>query len=269
MTVPKIVATGASEIDRLPVIVVGAGMAGLVAAVALHESGIPVHVFEASDGVGGRIRSDRRDDGFILDRGFQVLLDAYPAARRWIDHGALDCARFDAGALLWTGRRLVPLVDGVPCVTVFLAGSREPGTGPRLVLDATRQLLVNHLAPLSAVQPAYAPAGQHLLAAVIVGDAAREGDLDALSRRARDDAAIMLDHEAADWRVLESVRVPFSQYAQPPGIYRRLPGNVTPTRGLYLASEATIDSSYNGAMWSGETAAGIVRRELAIAPSEV
>jgi hypothetical protein len=53
------------------------------------------------------------------------------------------------------------------------------------VLDATRQRLVNHLAPLSAVQSTYAPPGQHLLAAVIVGEAAPDGDLDALSLQAR------------------------------------------------------------------------------------
>jgi hypothetical protein len=74
---------------------------------------------------------------------------------------------------------------------------------------------------------------------------------------------MMLGHSVEDWRVLEVVQAPFSQFMQPPGIYRRLPGNVTPTKGLYLASEATVDSSYNGAVWSGETPAGIVRRELA------
>ncbi|MBW3632090.1 MAG: FAD-dependent oxidoreductase [Chloroflexi bacterium] len=437
--------TRVGEPSRHPVIVVGAGMAGLVAAVALFEAGIPVHVYEAADDVGGRIRSTRGNDGFILDRGFQVLLDAYPAASRWIDYEPLALGTFDAAALLWTGRRLVPLANpfrhpagslrdltsrilpagdkvrlaalgaraalapwqsanqaatslgndisgseflwsqgfsetfvdrlarpfwggitldphlsgsagpllftlkmflkgsavlpaagvrampaqlqnrlpegaitfkarvtsivieegratgvrvnrkmirasavivasdpvtakkltrvrtlpdeeqGIPSVTVFLAGSSPPGTGPRLVLDATRQRLVNHLAPLSAVQPAYAPPGQHLLAAVIVGEAARTGDLDALSLQAREDAAMMLGHRTQDWHVLDVVRVPFSQFSQPPGIYRRLPGNVTPTRGLYLASEATVDSSYNGAMLSGEVAAGIVRRDLATA----
>lgn len=422
-------------------------MAGLVAAVSLHESGVPVRVFEAADGVGGRIRTDAHADGFLLDRGYQVLLDAYPSSQRWVDHAALEPGAFDAGALLWTGRRLVPLANplrhptalprdlsarivpitdkirlarlavevtraswqsaneaatslgndvsaaeflwsrgfseafvdrfarpfwggvtldphlagscgpllftlkmflrggavlprrgvgampaqlvarlpaeavalrsrvtsivvadgqatgvriarkkvaaaavivatdsatahkltgvpalanaatGLPTVTVFLAGERDPGTGPRLVLDATRRMVVNEIAPLSAAQPAYAPPGRHLLAAVIVGDAARDPDLDGLGQRARDDVATMLGHDAGDWRILETVAVPFSQFAQPPGIYRRLPGNVTPTRGLYLASEATVDSSYNGAILSGENAAAIVRRELAAAPS--
>jgi phytoene dehydrogenase-like protein len=155
--------------------------------------------------------------------------------------------------------------QGVPSLTVYLAGARPPGTGPRLVLDATRRLLVNHLAPLSAVQPAYAPEGQHLVAAVLVGEAAQGGEEEELARQARDEAAMMLGHQPGDWRVLKSDWIPFSQFAQPPGIYRRLPGNVTPARGLVVASEATVDSSYNGAMLSGETAASIVQRELAFA----
>jgi hypothetical protein len=49
---------------------------------------------------------------------------------------------------------------------------------------------------------------------------------------------------------------------QLPGIFRRLPGTVKPRRCHFLASEATIDSSNNSAMWSGETAADMVLREL-------
>ncbi len=45
-------------------------------------------VLEASDRVGGRIRTDRVD-GFLVDRGFQLLNPAYPAVRRWVDVDAL------------------------------------------------------------------------------------------------------------------------------------------------------------------------------------
>ena len=62
-----------------PVLIVGAGLSGLTCALRLHQAGIPVHVIEASDGVGGRVRTDRVD-GFLLDRGFQVYLSAYPQA---------------------------------------------------------------------------------------------------------------------------------------------------------------------------------------------
>ncbi len=433
----------ASSTAQPPVVIVGAGMAGLVCANSLHEVGQPVLVLEASNGVGGRIRTDRHPDGFLLDRGFQVLLDAYPAARRWIDHPALRPLPFDAGAMVWTGRRLAPLADplrhpgaalrdatspvfgladklrlatfalkalrapwqsaadaaaespgqsasealwaagfspqfadrfarpfwggilldptlsmdagpllftlkmflqgravlpadgvgampaqlalrlppdrirfaarvqalvregarvrgvqlangeeidaaavvvatdppaarrltgiaalpddqrGLGSLTVYLAGERDPGVGSRLVLDGTGRGSVNHLAPLSAAQPTYAPNGRHLLAAVVVGErlAADDGDL---AERVRGDAASMLGHEAADWRVLRVDRIPFSQFAQPPGVYATLPRNGTGETGLYIASEATTDSSYNGAIASGEGAARAVLRDLSL-----
>ena len=81
------------------VIVVGAGLAGLAAATHLHLAGKRVRVFEAADGVGGRVRSDVVE-GFTLDRGFQVLLTDYPEARRQLDLGALDLQEFDPGALV-------------------------------------------------------------------------------------------------------------------------------------------------------------------------
>ena len=72
----------------------------------------------------------------------------------------------------------------------------------------------------------------------------------------------MLGHDPADWTVIAVRRVPFSQFAQPPGVYDRLPGNETDASGLFLASEATVDSSYNGAVLSGEGAARAVLRDL-------
>ena len=83
-----------------PVVIVGAGLAGLSCAVALHDAGIPVQVYEASDGVGGRVRTDHID-GFTLDRGFQVTLTAYPEMHRQIDMAALDLQAFEPGALVW------------------------------------------------------------------------------------------------------------------------------------------------------------------------
>jgi phytoene dehydrogenase-like protein len=153
--------------------------------------------------------------------------------------------------------------DGVGSLTVFLAGRRDPGIGPRLVLDGTGRLTLNHLAPLSTVQPAYAPPGSHLLAAVIVGKRLDEGDDATLALRARDDVAMLLGHAPGDWDIVRTVRVPFAQFAQPPGIYERLPGNQTAIGGLYLASEATVDSSYNGAIASGEAAARLVQQAAA------
>lgn len=90
--------------DRADVVVVGAGLAGLAAAVTLHRAGRSVAVVEAAGDIGGRVRTDRVD-GFQLDRGFQVLLTDYPEAQRLLDLAALRLRPFDPGSLVWTGRR--------------------------------------------------------------------------------------------------------------------------------------------------------------------
>ena len=68
------------------------------------------HRAEASDGVGGRVRTDRVDD-FLLDRGFQVLLTAYPEARDALDYRELELHPFYPGAMVRTGDRLVTVAD--------------------------------------------------------------------------------------------------------------------------------------------------------------
>jgi len=83
-----------------PVLIVGAGMAGLACASALHRAGKPFLLLEAADAVGGRIRTDLTPDGFRLDRGFQVLLSAYPEVRRQVRLGALRPHAFRSGAVL-------------------------------------------------------------------------------------------------------------------------------------------------------------------------
>jgi len=93
--------TGSSTFDA---VIVGAGLAGLAAARTLQAAGHSVCVLEASDGVGGRVRTDVVD-GFLLDRGFQVLSTAYPEAARQLDYAALDLQAFEPGALLWRGTR--------------------------------------------------------------------------------------------------------------------------------------------------------------------
>ncbi len=64
-------------------IVIGAGLAGLTAARDLQTQGKSVLVLEASDRVGGRVKSDYQD-GFIFDRGFQVINPKYPQVAKKI-----------------------------------------------------------------------------------------------------------------------------------------------------------------------------------------
>jgi phytoene dehydrogenase-like protein len=81
------------------VVIVGAGLAGLSAALEVVERGQIPLVLEAADAPGGRVRTDQVD-GFLLDRGFQILLTAYPEARRLLDYDALDLAPFAPGAVV-------------------------------------------------------------------------------------------------------------------------------------------------------------------------
>ncbi len=83
-----------------PIVIVGAGMAGLQAATQLHRKGVPFIIFEKSDRIGGRVKSDRLD-GFTLDHGFQVLQTNYSTVQASLDLDALNLNAFDSGAQLW------------------------------------------------------------------------------------------------------------------------------------------------------------------------
>ncbi|MDS0258333.1 FAD-dependent oxidoreductase [Haloarcula sp. S1CR25-12] len=80
-------------------VVVGGGLAGLVAARHLAESGRDVTLLEARERVGGRVRT-AHEDGYTFDRGFQVLFSAYPAVRRELDVEALSPRPFTPGATI-------------------------------------------------------------------------------------------------------------------------------------------------------------------------
>jgi phytoene dehydrogenase-like protein len=421
------------------VIVAGAGMSGLIAARELVRLGFRVRVLEASDRVGGRLASDVDPAGYVLDRGFQVILGAYPALKRHIDPDTLQPRSFERGATIWTGTHRILLVDPfmhptaairdlttrlfsardklnlvrlavrvaragwtsaseaaneqdedltireylqrqgfsagfvecfaapfwggitldpalgssagtmlftlkmflagsavlpaagvaalpaalatqlpdgcietgirvdglivrdgrvtgvrtdrgdiegaavivatdartarsltgiealprdtVGCVTVYYAMSGDPGTGKRLLLNASGSGLVNHIAPLSAVQPAYAPPGRHLIAAVAIDPAALNMDETDLLPRMTAEVRAMLGTSAAP-EMVRIDRVPDALYAQPPGIHRVLPDAITGVSGLFLAGDVTVDASLNGAILGGEAAARAVRASL-------
>ncbi len=110
------------------VLVVGAGMAGLVCATELAARGLEVRVLERADHVGGRIRTDCID-GFRCDAGFQLLNPAYPQVKRLVDVPALGMQQFAAGVRVDLGERWVVLAD--------------PRRAPRLLPATLRSGLVD------------------------------------------------------------------------------------------------------------------------------
>ena len=123
-------------------VVVGGGLAGLVAARHLAEAGLEVELLERQDGVGGRVRT-RYVDGFTLDRGFQVLFTAYPAARRELDYEALDLRTFAPGATIaWDNHRST-LADpfGDPRAAVPTLLNRDVRTTDKLRLFRLQRAL--------------------------------------------------------------------------------------------------------------------------------
>lgn len=126
------------------VIVVGAGLAGLACAGELERSGHRVLVLEAADDVGGRVRTDRVD-GYLVDRGFQLLNPAYPELERHVDVEALQLQPFGAGVVAVDGHARHRL--GLPWRAPGLlpATLRSVGARPRELAALARW--VSPLAP--------------------------------------------------------------------------------------------------------------------------
>ncbi|WP_026403716.1 NAD(P)/FAD-dependent oxidoreductase [Actinomadura rifamycini] len=125
------------------VVVVGAGIAGLACAVRLRENGVPVRVLEASDGVGGRMRTDVVE-GFRLDRGFQVFNTAYPEVRRLLDLRSLHLRPFASGVVVYdAGRRervMLPWRHPSYTLGTLFAGIGSPRDKAALVAMTARDM---------------------------------------------------------------------------------------------------------------------------------
>lgn len=416
------------------IVIIGAGLAGLVCAKELVAAGQQVLVLEGSDAVGGRVRTDVTEEGYRFDRGFQVLFTAYPAVQRHLNLEKLKPRTFDPGAIqvkngkhyeiadplrkpgnlvagllnplipisdklrvlrlsqqisglstsdifsgkgeadgqdesieaylrgcgftdegfidtfarpfyggillkrdlsssarifqftfkmLASGDIIIPaegmqkipeqlaahlpadalrcnarvrtlLIEGskihgvvlengeridaaqvvvatdsptaakltglslptqpVSSTYLYFAGETQLYAQRKIVLNSNADAFINNAVLITNIAPSYAPPRKQLLSVTVLGSP--EGDDEQLAQRCRAELAQWYpDADLTHWKLVKTYRIPFAQFAQPPGIYDQLPANRTTIEGLYLAGEYTKSSSIQGAMHSGEHAA--------------
>ncbi len=151
----------------------------------------------------------------------------------------------------------------VGSVGLYFAGDEQLYQERKILLNANAHAYVNEAVLMTNIAPTYAPAGKHLLSATVLDSP--EGDDEEIARRCLAEMAGWFpEHDLRRWRLLAVYRIPFSQFAQRPGVFDGLPGNRTQVEGLFLAGEYTESSSIHGAMHSGEKAAREVLKAIKV-----
>ncbi|MEZ4685682.1 MAG: oleate hydratase [Bacteroidia bacterium] len=123
----------------MAIVIIGAGLSGLSAAIHLQKAGREVLVLEKNEKVGGRVQTDKKD-GFLLDRGFQVLLTAYSEAMDLLDYKRLNLQAFDPGSIiLHNGSSRIfadPLRSPSRLLASLVSGVAGPGDFCKVVCPA-------------------------------------------------------------------------------------------------------------------------------------
>jgi protoporphyrinogen oxidase len=141
---------------------------------------------------------------------------------------------------------------------MYFAAHQAPTKLPILYLDGHGEGPVNNACVLSNVSPYYAPEGQHLISASVIGTPAGE-DLEFEVRR---QLTRWFGVQVGDWRHLRTYRI---QDAQPEDTQLRLIGAERPTElvpGLLRAGDYCEDVSINGALISGRKAAELIVEQM-------
>lgn len=126
------------------VIIIGAGVSGLIAAFELQKARKRVVVLEAAAAAGGRIASETVK-GYVLDKGFQILLTAYPEARKYLDYKALRLHSFIPGAILLKDGKTYKVADPIRCSALAIPSLMSPAGSiqDKVKLFLLRQKLKN------------------------------------------------------------------------------------------------------------------------------
>lgn len=150
--------------QKVETLIIGGGIAGLCCARALQAAGRDWLLLESSDRLGGRVGSDVVD-GFTLDRGFQVLLTAYPEAKRQLDSSALQLKAYASGARTATARGWHTLADPRRHPLLVLSSLSHPDLSFADIVATLRWLLTARKAstlPPAAAQSATLDYLRHL-----------------------------------------------------------------------------------------------------------
>lgn len=121
--------------------IIGAGVSGLIAARVLEDNGFSPVVIEATDRVGGRVKTDIID-GYQLDHGFQVLLTAYPAAKKYLNFEALELQKFLPGATIFSNGNTKTIGDPLRDLSLLIP-TLSSGIGT--ISDKVKVLKLNQL----------------------------------------------------------------------------------------------------------------------------
>jgi phytoene dehydrogenase-like protein len=216
------------------------GMGAIAAQLAAR---LPAGSVRLDTRVEGIVEADGRAVGVTLPGGEEMQGDAVVIATDALTAGRMT-------------QRELPS-DPVSAACVYFASGESLYKGPRIVLNTEPGAFVSHAAQLTNVAPSYAPSGQHLLSATVLG-LPDLTDAELADRCRADMAAWFSGRDLSRLRHLATYRIRFARLKQPPGIFATLPPNATPTLGLFLAGEYTESSSIHGAMHSGEKAAQAV-----------
>mgnify|MGYP001145782924 FL=1 len=140
--------------------IIGGGISGLIAARVLEEYGLSAKIIEATDRLGGRVKTDVVD-GYSLDHGFQVLLTAYPAAKKYLDFDALALQEFLPGSAIFKNGKQKIIGDPLRNLSLLLP-TLFSGIGT--VNDKLKILALNRRLKKKSIQNIFAEKEQTTLA---------------------------------------------------------------------------------------------------------
>jgi phytoene dehydrogenase-like protein len=141
------------------VIIIGAGLAGLRAALELSRAGLSVLVFEREEKVGGRVRTTNVA-GYTLDHGFQVILSAYPELKSLPEFNRIPCRGFASGARIRVDGRFRDFYDPKRHPEKALATLASPICS---LVDLARLFNLVGIRRASGVTPAERPTSEMLI----------------------------------------------------------------------------------------------------------